>query len=70
MNHPDKYIAKRYDTPNRSKDFTDIVYRDEFDGTKSSAWKTLNSVQRSLDPPAPELLPDKVLQDHRQDHNE
>jgi len=57
MNHPDKYIAKRYDTPNRSKDFTDIVYRDGFDGTKSSAWKTLNSVQRSLDPPAPELIP-------------
>ena len=27
MNHPDKYIAKRYDTPNRSKSFTDTVYR-------------------------------------------
>ena len=26
MNHPDKYLAKRYDTPNRSKAFTDIVY--------------------------------------------
>lgn len=57
MNHPDKYIAKRYDTPNRSKDFTDLVYRNEPDGTKSSMWSKLNSIQRSLDLPAPELIP-------------
>ena len=57
MNHPDKYIAKRYDTPNRLKDFTDIVYRNELDGTRSSMWSKLNSIQRSLDFPAPELIP-------------
>ena len=26
MNHPNKYLAKRYDTPNRSRAFTDAVY--------------------------------------------
>jgi xylulokinase len=29
MNHPDKYTAKRYDTPNRSRAFTDTVYSGE-----------------------------------------
>lgn len=57
MNHPDKYIAKRYDTPNRSKDFTDLVYRNEPDGTSSSMRAKLNSIQRSLDLPEPELIP-------------
>ena len=57
MNHPDKYVAKRYDTPNRSKAFTDIVYRSETDETKAAIWSNLDSVQRSLDPPAPELVP-------------
>ncbi len=56
MNHPDKYVAKRYDTPNRSKAFTDIVYRSETDETKDAIWLKLNSAQRSLDPAAPELV--------------
>ena len=38
MNHPDKYVAKRYDTPNRSKAFTDIVYRSDMEGTKDAIW--------------------------------
>ena len=57
MNHPDKYVAKRYDTPNRSKAFTDIVYRCETDETKDAIWVKLNAAQRSLDPPAPDLIP-------------
>lgn len=57
MNHPDKYLAKRYDTPNRLKDFTDIVYCDEPNETREAIWKKLNAAQRSLDPPAPELIP-------------
>lgn len=57
MNHPDKYIAKRYDTPNRSKAFTDTVYSSEVDGTRASMWSKLNSIQRSLDLPEPELIP-------------
>ena len=52
MNHPDKYIAKRYDTPNRSAAFTDAVYckADATGADLQAAW-------RSLDPPAPELVP-------------
>ena len=56
MNHPDKYIAKRYDTPNRSRAFTDTVYSSEVDGTRASMWSKLNSIQRSLDLPEPELI--------------
>lgn len=52
MNHPDKYLAKRYDTPNRSAAFTDAVYckADATGADLQVAW-------RSLDPPAPELIP-------------
>ena len=52
MNHPDKYLAKRYDTPNRSAAFTDAVYckADATGADLQAAW-------RSLDPPAPELIP-------------
>ncbi len=52
MNHPDKYIAKRYDTPNRSAAFTNAVYckADATGADLQAAW-------RSLDPPAPELIP-------------
>lgn len=52
MNHPDKYLAKRYDTPNRSRAFTDAVYC-EADATGAD----LNAAWRSLDPPEPELIP-------------
>ena len=52
MNHPDKYLAKRYDTPNRSVAFTDAVYckADATGADLQAAW-------RSYDPPAPELIP-------------
>lgn len=56
MNHSDKYMAKRYDTPNRSKDFTDTVYSGESD-EQSVLWGRMNAAQRSLDPQPPELLP-------------
>ena len=52
MNHPNKYLAKRYDTPNRSRAFTDAVYckPDATGADLTAAW-------RSLDPAAPELIP-------------
>ena len=52
MNHPDKYLAKRYDTANRSAAFTDAVYckADATGADLQAAW-------RSYDPPAPELIP-------------
>lgn len=56
MNHPDKYKAKRYDTPNRSKAFTDTVYSGE-SGDPATLWGRMNAAQRSLDPPAPALIP-------------
>ena len=56
MNHPNKYIAKRYDTPNRSKAFTDIVYSGE-SGESSTLWEHMNAAQRSLDPPPSDLIP-------------
>lgn len=56
MNNPNKYLAKRYDTPNRSKLFTDTVYSGE-SGEYSALWDIMNSAQRSLDPPPPELIP-------------
>ncbi len=56
MNHPDKYIAKRYDTPNRSRGFTDTVYSGE-SGAASALWAQMNAAQRSYDPPKPELIP-------------
>ena len=56
MNHPDKYTAKRYDTPNRSKAFTDTVYSGK-SGDRATLWGRLNAAQRSLDLPAPDLIP-------------
>lgn len=56
MNHPDKYTAKRFDTPNRSKAFTDTVYSGE-SGDRATLWGRLNAAQRSLDLPAPDLIP-------------
>ncbi len=56
MNHPDKYVAKRYDTPNRSRAFTDTVYSGESD-TPAALHGRLNAAQRSLDLPAPDLIP-------------
>lgn len=57
MNHPDKYLAKRYDTPNRSKAFTDIVYDTETRLPREEAYAGLTAARRSLDPAEPELIP-------------
>ncbi|MBQ8496630.1 MAG: DUF3604 domain-containing protein [Clostridia bacterium] len=54
MNHPDKYKAKRFDTPGRSAAFTDIVYREEDENT-SGLYREMKKAERSFDPPAPEL---------------
>ena len=56
MNHPDKYTAKRFDTPNRSKGFTDTVYSGE-SGAPAELRSQMNAAQRSLDPPPPDLIP-------------
>lgn len=56
MNHPNKYTAKRYDTPNRSRAFTDTVYSGESD-TPAALHRRLNDAQRSLDLPPPDLIP-------------
>ena len=56
MNHSDKYTAKRYDTPNRSRDFTDTVYSGANDNPRA-LWDRLNAAQRGLDPAPSELIP-------------
>ncbi len=56
MKNPDKYLAKRYDTPNRCQTFTDIVYSGASDAP-SALWERMKSAQRSLDPPPPDLIP-------------
>ena len=57
MNHPDRHIAKRYDTPNRSRRFTDIVYTSGAHENPGALWEELRRAERSLDLPAPELIP-------------
>jgi hypothetical protein len=54
MNHPDKYKAKRFDTPGRCREFTDTVYEKRSDN-RSELWKNIKETQRKFDPPAPEL---------------
>ena len=56
MNHPDKYMAKRYDTPNRSRAFTDTVYSGESD-TPAALGGRLRAAHRSLDLPPPAFIP-------------
>ena len=46
MNHPDKYIAKRIDTPNRSKAFTDAVYSGE--GDVRTLLATMNAAEHYM----------------------
>lgn len=53
MNHPDKYKAKRYDTPGRCKAFTDGVYK-ELSDNFGELWRDINMRQRQFDPPEPE----------------
>lgn len=54
MNHPDKYKAKRFDTPGRCREFTDTVYEKRSDN-RSELWKNIKETQRKFDPPAPEF---------------
>lgn len=53
MNHPDKYKAKRYDTLNRCREFTDAVYQNKTEN-RGELWKEIQGLQRKLDPPEPE----------------
>ena len=57
MNHPDRHMAKRYDTPNRSRRFTDIVYTSGEHENPGALWEELHRAERSLDLPAPDLIP-------------
>ena len=56
MNHPDKYLAKRFDTPNRSAAFTDAVYAGDSED-RATLMGRMNAAQRSYDPPAPAYIP-------------
>lgn len=53
MNHPDKYKAKRFDSTDRCKAFTDTVYT-EISENKIGVREKLNKARRQFDPPAPE----------------
>jgi len=54
MNHPDKYRAKRLDSPGRCAEFTDIVYQ-ESAGNPKELWEKLGASVRKFNPPAPTL---------------
>lgn len=54
MQHPDKYKARRYDTPGRCRAFTDVVYG-PISEDKQALYSELNSANRQFDPPAPDL---------------
>ena len=56
MNHPDKYIARRYDTPGRCKRFTDTVYG-PISGDGRVLSQELKDARAQFDPPAPTLKP-------------
>lgn len=56
MNHPDKYKAKRYDTADRCREFTDAVYK-RFPENSAELWQKIKDLRRSFDPPAPEYKP-------------
>lgn len=56
MNHPDKYKARRFDTPDRCRDFTDTVYHDRAE-SREELWTKIKNLRRKFDPPAPEYKP-------------
>lgn len=56
MIHPDKYKARRYDTPDRCRDFTDTVYHDRAE-SKEELLQKIKNIRRKFDPPAPEYKP-------------
>lgn len=53
MNHPDKYKAKRIDTPNRCRGFTDAVYSGA--GDSHALWAKMNTAEHSFEPSPPTL---------------
>lgn len=55
MNHPDKYAAKRIDTPNRCRGFTDAVYSGV--GDPHALWAKMNAAEHSFEPSPPDLHP-------------
>ncbi|MBE6636449.1 MAG: DUF3604 domain-containing protein [Ruminococcaceae bacterium] len=56
MKHPDKYQARRYDTPGRCRAFTDIVYGPISDD-RDALFCEMSRARRRFDPPAPTLKP-------------
>ena len=56
MIHPDKYKARRYDTPDRCREFADTVYHDRAE-SKEELWQKIKNIRRKFDPPAPEYKP-------------
>ena len=53
MTHPERYEAKRVDTPNRSRDFTDRVYSG-YQVDRDAYYKGTFETERSVYPAAPE----------------
>lgn len=53
MKHPEKYKARRYDTADRCREFTDTVYSSREDDKAGFAQK-IKDLRRSFDPPTPE----------------
>ena len=56
MIHPDKYKARRYDTPDRCREFADTVYHDRAE-SKEELLQKIKNIRRKFDPPAPEYKP-------------
>lgn len=54
MNHSDKYQAKRFDTAGRCAEFTDIVYREDYDDA-AKLRADMHASTRKFDPPAKTL---------------
>ena len=54
MNHPDKYKARRFDTPGRCRAFTDVVYG-AVSEDKQALKDEMRKARRSFDPPSPDL---------------
>ena len=50
MTHPEKRLARRYDTPGRCAEFTDIVYK-----PGDANWQMLREAEHKFDPEPPEL---------------
>ena len=56
MNHPDKYKARRFDTPDRCREFTDAVYHGKAE-SRAELWENIKNLRRKFDPPTPEYKP-------------